>query len=351
MTTVELKDLTKTYASEGADAVQSLSLMVASQQIVALLGPSGSGKSTTLKMIAGLLRPTAGEICFDGQDMSKVPAERRSAVMVFQNHLLFPHMSVGQNIGFGMKMRGAGRQAINERVAEMLELVQLPGIEKRRPGQLSGGQQQRVALARALVTQPKVLLLDEPLSNLDAHLRDEMRELIRSIQTRFGITTIFVTHDQEEAVVLADKVALLFEGQLHQYAQPSAFYERPATERVARFFGGVNFVPGKVTRNGVETPLGRFHAPHCEIELGQALLSIRPEAVEIDRESVQTDNTLSGVVESRVYMGRYARFKVAAAGHMIEVTTEPSLYHQFTEGDALRLYLPPEKIWVLPPDA
>lgn len=351
MTTVELKDLTKTYASEGADAVQSLSLMVASQQIVALLGPSGSGKSTTLKMIAGLLRPTAGEICFDGQDMSKVPAERRSAVMVFQNHLLFPHMSVGQNIGFGMKMRGAGRQAINERVAEMLELVQLPGIEKRRPGQLSGGQQQRVALARALVTQPKVLLLDEPLSNLDAHLRDEMRELIRSIQTRFGITTIFVTHDQEEAVVLADKVALLFEGQLHQYAQPSAFYERPATERVARFFGGVNFIPGKVTRNGVETPLGRFHAPHCELELGQALLSIRPEAVEIDRESVQTDNTLSGVVESRVYMGRYARFKVAAAGHMIEVTTEPSLYHQFTEGDALRLYLPPEKIWVLPPDA
>jgi len=351
MTTVELRDLTKTYASEGADAVQSLSLMVASQQIVALLGPSGSGKSTTLKMIAGLLRPTAGEICFDGQDMSKVPAERRSAVMVFQNHLLFPHMSVGQNIGFGMKMRGAGRQAINERVAEMLELVQLPGIEKRRPGQLSGGQQQRVALARALVTQPKVLLLDEPLSNLDAHLRDEMRELIRSIQTRFGITTIFVTHDQEEAVVLADKVALLFEGQLHQYAQPSAFYERPATERVARFFGGVNFIPGKVTRNGVETPLGRFHAPHCEIELGQALLSIRPEAVEIDRESVQTDNTLSGVVESRVYMGRYARFKVAAAGHTIEVTTEPSLYHQFTEGDALRLYLPPEKIWVLPPDA
>lgn len=351
MTTVELKDLTKTYASEGADAVQSLSLMVASQQIVALLGPSGSGKSTTLKMIAGLLQPTAGEICFDGQDMSKVPAERRSAVMVFQNHLLFPHMSVGQNIGFGMKMRGAGRQAINERVAEMLELVQLPGIEKRRPGQLSGGQQQRVALARALVTQPRVLLLDEPLSNLDAHLRDEMRELIRSIQTRFGITTIFVTHDQEEAVVLADKVALLFEGQLHQYAQPSAFYERPATERVARFFGGVNFIPGKVTRNGVETPLGRFHAPHCEIELGQALLSIRPEAVEIDRESVQTDNTLSGVVESRVYMGRYARFKVAAAGHMIEVTTEPSLYHQFAEGDALRLYLPPEKIWVLPPDA
>ncbi|MEO1444181.1 MAG: ABC transporter ATP-binding protein, partial [Chloroflexota bacterium] len=210
MTQVTLHSLTKTY--NDVPVVNQLNLEIETGKLTALLGPSGSGKTTTMKMIAGLLRPNGGDIQFNGQSILKIPPEKRGAVMVFQNYLLFPYMSVGDNIGFGLKMRGESKDVIQKRVAEMLELVQLPGIEERRPKQLSGGQQQRVALARALIVQPNVLLLDEPLSNLDAHLRDEMRDLIMGIQQDMSITTVFVTHDQEEAVVLADRIALLFEG-------------------------------------------------------------------------------------------------------------------------------------------
>ncbi|MCA9784892.1 MAG: ABC transporter ATP-binding protein, partial [Candidatus Cloacimonetes bacterium] len=178
----------------------------------ALLGPSGCGKTTTMRMLAGLLQPSSGDIRFEGKSVMAVPPERRGAVMVFQKHLLFPHMSVAENIGFGLKMRGMGKAEIARRVGAMLALVQLPGYEKRRPHQLSGGQQQRVALARALVIEPTVLLLDEPLANLDANLRLEMRKLIRNLQQELNITTFFVTHDQEEAVMLADRVALMVDG-------------------------------------------------------------------------------------------------------------------------------------------
>ena len=166
---------------------------------------------------------------------------------------------MGANVGFGLKMRGVKKQVINEKVAEMLALVKLPDIAKRHPTQLSGGQQQRVALARALITEPRVLLLDEPLSNLDAHLRDEMRDLILSIQREFAVTTVFVTHDQEEAVLLADNIALMFDGLLMQYASPSEFYQRPISERVARFFGGINFIPAQRTDGVVRTSIGDFH--------------------------------------------------------------------------------------------
>ncbi|HIC89358.1 MAG TPA: ABC transporter ATP-binding protein, partial [Anaerolineae bacterium] len=192
MTQVNLLQLSKAYSGSDTYAVHDLTLEIASGQITALLGPSGCGKTTTLKMIAGLLHPTQGDITFDGHSVLGIPAERRGAVMVFQNYLLFPYMSVGENIGFGLKMRGVDRQTIRRKVAEILDLVKLSGFEERRPKQLSGGQQQRVALARALIVEPKVLLLDEPLSNLDAHLRDEMREFILSIQRQLGITTIFV---------------------------------------------------------------------------------------------------------------------------------------------------------------
>jgi len=227
MTQVNLLQLGKAYSGSDTYAVYDLTLDIASGRITALLGPSGCGKTTTLKMIAGLLPPTQGDITFDGQSVLGIPAERRGAVMVFQNYLLFPYMSVGENVGFGLKMRGVDQQTIRRKAAEMLDLVKLPGFEDRRPKQLSGGQQQRVALARALIVEPKVLLLDEPLSNLDAHLRDEMRELILSIQRQLGITTIFVTHDQEEAVVLADRIALIFDGRLHQFRPPERLLRTP----------------------------------------------------------------------------------------------------------------------------
>ena len=210
MTHVQINNLYKVFPGMDIPAVNDLSLDIPTGKLVAFLGPSGCGKTTTLKMIAGLLTPTSGSIQFDDRDVLSIPAERRGAVMVFQNYLLFPYMSVGDNVGFGLKMRGIDKSTTQKRVAEMLALVKLPDIANRRPSQLSGGQQQRVALARALITEPKVLLLDEPLSNLDAHLRDEMRELIVSIQRELGITSIFVTHDQEEAVLLADDIALDF---------------------------------------------------------------------------------------------------------------------------------------------
>ena len=214
MTQVSIQKLTKIYPGADTPALDQLSLEIPTGELTALLGPSGCGKTTTMKMIAGLLEPTSGDVTFDGRSVLRDKPEDRGVVMVFQNYLLFPYMSVADNVGFGLKMRKIDPAEIKRRVGEMLDLVKLPDLGDRKPSALSGGQQQRVALARALIVQPDVLLLDEPLSNLDAHLRFEMRDLIRSLQQEMGITTIFVTHDQEEAVVLADRVALILDGQM-----------------------------------------------------------------------------------------------------------------------------------------
>ena len=214
MTHLSIRGLTKRYAGQESAAIDGLSLEIESGSLVALLGPSGCGKTTTMKMIAGLLEPTSGDILFGDKSILDIAPERRGAVMVFQNYLLFPYMSIAQNVGYGLKMRKIDQATIDRRVGEMLELVKLPGLGERRPKELSGGQQQRIALARALIVKPNLLLLDEPLSNLDAHLRFEMRDLIREIQQEMGITTLFVTHDQEEAAVLSDKIALILHGKL-----------------------------------------------------------------------------------------------------------------------------------------
>lgn len=346
MTKVTLANLTKTFGGGGVEAVSDVSFTVESGTLTGLLGPSGSGKTTTMKMIAGLLHPTSGDICFDEQSILQVPPERRGAAMVFQNYLLFPHMNVADNIGFGLKMRRVDKATIRSRVCDMLDLVQLPGLENRHPKELSGGQQQRVALARALIIEPKVLLLDEPLSNLDAYLRDEMRELIRRVQRELKITTLFVTHDQEEAVVLADKIALMFDGALRQYAVPEDFYEVPGSLRIAKFFGGVNFVPGQLRGNTVSTSVGEFRVTRTPVPDGDVVMSIRPEAVTIT-ESV-TENVVQGRIATCIYMGRYTRFKVAVGDDIIEATTAPGQASAFCDGDVVTLHLPPEKIWLLP---
>ncbi len=224
---VELADLSLVYPKVEIPSVDHLNLAIEAGSLFALLGPSGCGKTTTLKMIAGLLEPTHGEIAFDGRPVARIRPEQRNTAMVFQKPLLFPHMTIGQNVAFGLRMRHVAPATIRERVAQMLDLVRLPNVADRRPGELSGGQEQRISLARALVTNPAVLLLDEPLSQLDANLRLEMRDLIRQIQRELGVTTIFVTHDQEEAVMLADRIALMLGGQLLQVGKPSDFYERP----------------------------------------------------------------------------------------------------------------------------
>jgi ABC-type Fe3+/spermidine/putrescine transport system ATPase subunit len=346
-TRVSLAGLSKQYGD--SYAVRDLTLELPAGKITALLGPSGCGKTTTLKMIAGLIPPTAGDIAFDGASVLRTPAERRGAVMVFQNHLLFPYLSVAENVAFGLAMRRESSASIRRKVSEMLAQVRLAGFEERRPRQLSGGQAQRVALARALVVQPHVLLLDEPLSNLDAHLRDEMRELILDLQRQSGITTVFVTHDQEEAVLLADRVALLLDGQLQQVGEPSAFYERPASAAVARFFGAVNFLPGTRAGHLVHTALGCFHVASLAQSEGPVTLTIRPENVRLCcSDQAPEENSIAGVVNRRAYAGTHTRLKVEAAGQRLEVVADASQGSRFADGDPVCLHFPPERLWLLP---
>ncbi len=303
MTHVSIKNLTKVYPGLTVPSLDNLSLEINSGSLTALLGPSGCGKTTTMKMIAGLLDQTSGDVTFDGTSILKEKPENRGVVMVFQNHLLFPYMNVQDNIGFGLKMRNVHKDEIFNRVIKMLDLVKLPNMENRMPKELSGGQQQRVALARALIVQPRVLLLDEPLSNLDAHLRFEMRDLIRNLQQSMGITTIFVTHDQEEAVVLADQVALILDGKLKQYAQPDVFYKKPIDVVTAKFFGGQNFIKGTSKNNNFSSNIGKLALPKDCLQ-GNGILTFRPENVQIGKGPKSVNTIKAKIIEKNIF--RYA---------------------------------------------
>ena len=343
MTTVQLKALSKQFHEVAA--VKQLDLEIASGELVALLGPSGCGKTTTMRMIAGLLTPTSGDIRFGDRSVLAIPPERRGAVMVFQKHLLFPHMNVAENVGFGLKMRGVAKAEIAQRVSAMLDLVQLSGFEGRRAHALSGGQQQRVALARALIIEPQVLLLDEPLANLDANLRLEMRRLIRNLQQRLGITMIFVTHDQEEAVMLADRVALLVDGVLQQYAEPRAFYERPRSTLVARFFRNENFLAGVKQGNQVQTAVGLLETQIDKgVDDGPVYLTVRPEHVQLS--AATTANTVPAQIDTVTYMGGYLQLQ-------LQVGERPWIVHapahtNVQPGQQVILHLPPAHLWLVP---
>ncbi|WP_297062266.1 ABC transporter ATP-binding protein, partial [Thermococcus sp.] len=249
MVDVRLENIVKTF--EGTTALKGISLHIKHKELFTLLGPSGCGKSTTLRIIAGLDYPDSGHIYFGDEDVTYLPSYQRGAVLVFQNYALWPHMTVFDNVAYGLKLKKLPKEEIKRKVEWALELVKLKGFENRYPTQLSGGQQQRVAIARALVVEPKVLLLDEPLSNLDAKLRLEMRSEIRRIQRELGITVIYVTHDQEEAMAISDRIAVMNVGTVEQVGTPRDIYERPRTEFVASFMGKTNVIPAKVVeRNG-----------------------------------------------------------------------------------------------------
>lgn len=343
MTTVQLHALTKQYHE--VIAVKELDLAVTSGELVALLGPSGCGKTTTMRMIAGLLTPTSGDILFNGRSVLAIPPERRGAVMVFQKHLLFPHMNVAENVGFGLKMRGVNKTEITRRVSAMLDLVQLTGFEQRRAHALSGGQQQRVALARALVIEPQLLLLDEPLANLDANLRLEMRRLIRNLQQTLGITMIFVTHDQEEAVMLADRVALMVGGVLQQYDEPRAFYERPQSTTVARFFRNENFLTGIKQGDRVQTEVGTVEIG-CGNGMadGPVLLTMRPEHIQIS--ATFAANTVAATVDTATYMGGYLQLQLLIGN--VRWSVNAPAHTNATAGDPIFIHLPPAHLWLLP---
>jgi ABC-type Fe3+/spermidine/putrescine transport system ATPase subunit len=324
--------LERVSAGYGAARVlDGLSLEVEAGELLALLGPSGCGKTTALRVIAGLLKPAGGVVKFGGEVMNKVPAERRGAAMVFQKPLLFPYLTVAENVAFGLKMRKVRAGEIGERVAESLRLVQLDGYERRKPQELSGGQEQRVALARALVTRPRVLLLDEPFSALDESLRGEMRALVRDLQRRLKITTVFVTHDQAEAASLADRVALLLDGRLEQLGAPRDFYTAPRTPRAARFFGWA-VVEGERQGGELATPAGRFTLPASPPSAqggGRLALAFRPEAVRAvkprDGAAPPPINELAARVEAVLDLGPRLRVTVSLlSGERLELELEPT---------------------------
>jgi len=279
MAKLELRDVTKRFGTT-TTAVDNVSLTVGDGELVCLLGPSGSGKSTVLRMIGGFEMPTSGAVMIDGEDVTGVPPERRPTGMVFQSHALWGHMSVFGNIAFGLKLRHLPKDEIASKVNAVLELVGLGGYGARRPHQLSGGQQQRVALARSLVLEPKILLLDEPFASLDQHLRERLREEVRDIQQRVGITTLFVTHGQDEALALADRIVVMRDGKVEQADRPEVVYRAPRTPFVAGFIGTMNLIDGEV-RGGRMVLAGLSVA--APIADGPATLAVRPEFLTLSR--------------------------------------------------------------------
>jgi putative spermidine/putrescine transport system ATP-binding protein len=283
---LKIDRLSKTYGT--ARAVDAASFEVAEGELLCLLGPSGCGKSTLLRMIAGLADSDDGQVMIDGQDMTRAAANRRPTAMVFQSHALWNHMSVAQNVAFGLRVRGLPRAEITAKVAAALELVGLAGFGKRRPADLSGGQAQRVALARCLVVEPKVLLMDEPFSALDAHLRKNLREELKALQHRLGLTIIFVTHDQEEAMELADRIAVMDEGRIEQIGAPDALYLEPRTLTVARFIGSMNEGEALVEK-GRTNWYGAELATRCPD--GPAVILCRPEDLDVSVAGIETTVT------------------------------------------------------------
>jgi putative spermidine/putrescine transport system ATP-binding protein len=331
MTELVLEGVTKSY--DGVRKIlDGINLTARSGELVSLLGPSGCGKSTALRIIAGLIRPSDGRVLVGGRDVTELPPHLRNMGLVFQSYALFPHLTVARNVAFGLEMRGAERRDIERGVGEALSLVRLDGLGERMPRQLSGGQQQRVALARALAIRPDLLLLDEPLSNLDAKLRDEMRTEIRELQLRSGITTIFVTHDQGEALTMSDRVAVMQSGRILQCGPSEEIFERPASPEVAAFIGRVNRLDGTVAsvsdgRSVVTIAgLGSIVAPRGLAPGEQATVMIRPHKARLVAPAAPANaanNRISGRVEKIVYSGELAQVWVRAGEYLLQ-TESPS---------------------------
>jgi ABC-type Fe3+/spermidine/putrescine transport system ATPase subunit len=348
-----LERLRKHFPRQPEPTLRDISLAVQQGKVLALLGPSGSGKSTILKLIAGIEQPDSGDIRLNGQSILGVPANQRGAVLMFQKAYLFPFMNVADNIGFGLKVQGAPRKTIREQVARMLELVELPGVQRKYPHQMSGGEQQRIALARALVTNPKVLLLDEPLSSLDTAVRHTLQESIRRIQREMGITTILVTHDLGEAIAMSDHIALLLDGAIEAYDAPRNLFQRPPTRQAARFVGISTFLDGRIEGKRFVLEHGVLALPgNAERQPGQrqATFAIRPEHIRLLEEPVH--NTLPGVVADVFYRGEFTEYQVALGGAHSEQIIRVRAYQlprSYARGEALHVQFPPERLFEVGP--
>ena len=351
---VQLVDLVKRFGD--FTAVAGVNLEMPSGEFFSLLGPSGCGKTTSLRMIAGFERPTEGQILLDGVDMAQTPPHKRNVNTVFQNYALFPHLTVEENVAFGLKYQKATKEEIRDRVGKALELVQMTQFEKRRPNQLSGGQQQRVALARALILNPKVLLLDEPLGALDAKLRKRLQIELKALQEEVGITFIYVTHDQEEALTMSDRIAVMSQGRVEQVGGPKEIYESPATAYVADFLGVSNLMDaeaGGVGDGGCKIALGEFSLIAGEGDAdttGDCKITIRPERVEIEAQGTTGENRLPAMVERTVYVGSVLQVILhLATGQTIQAWTPNTGGGDANRsGDAITVHFPREALRVLP---
>lgn len=346
MSYVELNDIRVSYDNK-TDILKDLNLSIEKGELVSLLGPSGCGKTTTLRVIAGLIEPNDGEFLVDNQNLTKVPVHKREFGMVFQSYALFPHLTIKENVAFGLKLRKEKKNSIDKKVKDILEITGLEALSDRYPKQLSGGQRQRVALARALVIEPKLLLLDEPLSNLDAKLRLSMRIEIKRIQSQLGITSVFVTHDQEECFSISDKVAVMNKGVIEQFDTPEEIYKNPKTEFVARFIGFENFFDLTPTEDWKYKAVdGTVFQSNRDWEPGKQTGTIRPDDIEIAANTTQqTTNTVSGVIKVRTFLGKSYQYEVETSiGTLIANKADDVVYQV---GDAVTLSIPAHKLIIV----
>jgi iron(III) transport system ATP-binding protein len=359
---VTLEGLTKVFPNphdptRAIRAVDALSLEIATGELVTLLGPSGCGKTTALRMVGGFETPSAGEVQIAGRRVTHEPPHVRNTAMVFQSYAIFPHLTVEENVGFGLRLRGIRSDEIGRRVETMLELVQLGGLGRRPPDRLSGGQQQRVALARAIIVEPAVLLFDEPLSNLDAKLRAEMRTEIRAIQRRVGITSIYGTHDQGEAMALSDRVVVMRGGRVEQIGTPAEVYTRPATRFVADFVGRVNFLPADpagpqavLVRVGPAAVTLAAAAPD-PVPGAARLAVIRPEAIRLEPGAGAAPELPRGRVRQVVFLGPVTDYDVEAGPTRLTVSVaDPAAGPPFAAGDLVAIRLPATPVALVAPD-
>jgi ABC-type Fe3+/spermidine/putrescine transport system ATPase subunit len=344
---LRIVDLIKGYGDQ--PVVDHLSLDVADGEFLTLLGPSGCGKTTTLRAIAGLVEIDAGQIYFDDRLMNDVPPHRRSTALVFQSYALFPHMTVGQNIAFGLRMRGIARRERDQAVADAMAMVNLQGLTDRKPGQLSGGQQQRVALARAIVTRPDILLFDEPLSNLDAKLRERLRIEIRELQRRVGITSVYVTHDQAEAMAISDRIVVMNQGRIEQIGDPVEIYRRPATTFTAEFIGQANIVEARITSvepDGchLQSAVGNLVATsRPSVDADQVFVTWRPEDMSPCEPGMT--NAIAARIVNAIFMGNLTDLFVEANGVALRVQRPGAV--PWKVGDEIFLGIPADRIQIL----
>jgi len=352
MVSITLKSLTKRFGD--VTAVADLSLTIKKGELFFLLGPSGCGKTTVLRTIAGFCQPDAGEVLFDERPVTNVPPQRRNTAMVFQNYALWPHMTVRQNVEYGLASRGVSRAERRKRADEALSIVRMNGYGDRFPSELSGGQQQRVAVARALVVEPDVVLLDEPLSNLDAKLRLDMRDEIRRIHQQVGTTMVYVTHDQKEALSMAQRLVVMNEGRAIQQGTPWEVYSRPANTFVAAFMGEANFLEGRVenvdgNQATVSTALGNLKVAHGATPLskGQTVLcSARPEHISLTES--KAPNCLSAEVKGVTYLGETEQALLDVGGQQMKMLRLAPLSTPLSEGERVTISIPPESLMLFP---